>query len=101
MKNPKDCTSISEIREGIDTIDKQLIELIGKRFQYVKEIVKFKSNKEDVEAKPRYDEVLRIRRQWATNEHLNPDVIESIYKTMIQYFIDEQMKMINNKHINS
>ena len=94
MKNPGDCTSIVEIREGIDLIDKQLIELIGKRFQYVKEIVKFKSNKEDVEAKPRYEEVLRIRKQWATEQNLNPDVIETIYKTMIQYFIEEQLNIL-------
>ena len=94
MKNPGDCTSIVEIREGIDLIDKQLIELIGKRFQYVKEIVKFKSNKEDVEAKPRYEEVLRVRKQWATEQNLNPDVIETIYKTMIQYFIEEQLNIL-------
>ena len=94
MKNPGDCTSIVEIREGIDLIDKQLIELIGKRFQYVKEIVKFKSNKEDVEAKPRYEEVLRVRKQWAAEQNLNPDVIETIYKTMIQYFIEEQLNIL-------
>jgi len=94
MKNPEDCTNIAEIRKGIDLIDKQLIELIGKRFQYVKEIVKFKSNKEDVEAKPRYEEVLRIRKQWATEQNLNPDVIETIYKTMIQYFIEEQLNIL-------
>jgi len=94
MKNPEDCTSITEIREGIDLIDKQLIELIGKRFQYVKEIVKFKSNKEDVEAKPRYEEVLRVRKQWAAEQNLNPDIIETIYKTMIQYFIEEQLNIL-------
>ena len=94
MKNPEDCTNIAEIRKGIDLIDKQLIELIGKRFQYVKEIVKFKSNKEDVEAKPRYEEVLRIRKQWAKEQNLNPEVIETIYITMIQYFIEEQLNIL-------
>ena len=94
MKKPQECKSISEVREGIDLIDKQLIELIGKRYQFVKEIVKFKSNKEDVEAKPRYDEVLRVRREWAVQENLDPDVIETIYKTMIQYFIEEQLRML-------
>lgn len=97
IKEPQECKSISEIRDGIDVIDKQLIELIGKRFQYVKEIVKFKSNKADVEAKPRYDEVLQVRRQWAIDHGLNPDVVETIYKTLIQYFIDEQMKMLHKQ----
>ena len=94
IKEPQDCKSISDVRECIDSIDKQLVELIGKRYRYIKEIVKYKSNKEDVEAKPRYDEVLRVRRQWASQENIDPDVIEAIYKTMIQYFIEEQMKML-------
>ena len=97
MKKPEDCASIVEIREGIDIIDKQLIELIGKRFLYVKEIVKFKSNQEEVEAKKRYDEVIRVRRQWATQENISPDVIEAIYNTLIQYFIEEQMRLLNNR----
>lgn len=97
MKKPEDCESIAEIREGIDIIDKQLIELIGNRFQYVKEIVKFKSNQTDIEAKPRYTEVLNVRRQWAIEQNLSPDVIESVYKTLIQYFIEEQMRLLKQK----
>lgn len=97
MKKPQDCSSINEIRESIDTIDKQLIELIGERYEYVKAIVKFKKNKTDVEARPRYDEVLKIRRQWAIEQNLSPDVIESVYKIMIQYFIEEQMRILQQK----
>ena len=97
MKKPQDCATINEIREGIDAIDKQIIDLLGARFQYVKEIVKFKSNKEEVEAKKRYNEVLSVRRQWASEQNLNPDVIETIYKTLIQYFIEEQMGLLNQK----
>jgi isochorismate pyruvate lyase len=98
MKKPQDCKNIAEIRESIDDIDKQIIELIGKRYQYVKEIVKFKKNQVDVEAKPRYEEVLKIRREWAQNEGLSADVVESMYKTMIQYFIEEQMRLLQQNN---
>jgi isochorismate pyruvate lyase len=97
MKKPQDCKTITEVRNGIDIIDKQLIELIGKRYEYIKEIVRFKTNQADVEAKPRYDEVLKIRRQWAIEQNLSPDVIESMYKIMIQYFIEEQMRLLQQE----
>jgi isochorismate pyruvate lyase len=97
MKNPKDCNTIDEIRIGIDSIDKQIIELLGKRFLYVQEIVRFKSNKEEVEARKRYEEVLKARRQWAVGQKLDPDVIENMYKSLMQYFIDEQMKLLKEK----
>lgn len=94
MTKPKDCKTITEIREEIDRIDKQIIDLIGERFQYVKEIVNFKSNEDEVKAKPRYEEVLEIRKKWAAQYELDPGVIENIYKTMIHYFIDEQLKIL-------
>ena len=44
MKLPEECDTITDIRNEIDTLDQQIIEIIGKRFMYVKEIVRFKSN---------------------------------------------------------
>jgi len=35
MKSPKDCSSMDEVRTEIDTLDKALIELLGKRWQFV------------------------------------------------------------------
>jgi isochorismate pyruvate lyase len=94
MKLPEECDTITDIRNEIDTLDRQIIEIIGKRFMYVKEIVRFKSNEEDVIAQKRYEEVLLKRREWAKNQNLNPEIIENVYKMLIQYFIDEQMKLL-------
>ncbi len=94
MKKPKDCLTIDEIRKEIDTIDKQVIELLGERFQYVKEIVRFKKDEEDVLARARYEQVVEIRRNWAMEEGLNPDVIEQVYHMLMQYFIEEQKRMM-------
>ncbi len=94
MKLPEECDTIADIRNEIDKLDHQIIESIGKRLTYVKEIVRFKSNEEDVIARKRYEEVLLKRREWAENQDLNPEIIEGIYKTLIQYFIDEQMKLL-------
>jgi isochorismate pyruvate lyase len=94
MKLPAECNTITDIRNEIDHLDKQIIDLIGERFLYVKEIVRFKSNEEDVLAKKRYDEVLIKRREWAKNQNLDPEIIEDVYKKLIKYFIDEQMKLL-------
>jgi isochorismate pyruvate lyase len=97
MKRPVECTNIEEIRNGIDDIDKQIIELLGKRLQYVTEIVRFKKDEEDVIAKQRYSEVLLARRELAVKASLDPDVIENMYKHLIGYFIEVQMKTLNEK----
>jgi isochorismate pyruvate lyase len=94
MKDPKDCTNIEEIREGIDEIDKHVINLLGERFRYVKAIVRFKKNEEDVIAQKRYEHVFEVRRKWAEEKGIDPDIVERIYKTLIHYFIEEQKKML-------
>jgi isochorismate pyruvate lyase len=100
MRRPNDCVTIDEIRECIDAIDKQVIDLLGKRFHYVKEIVRFKKSEEDVIARKRYDQVLMVRRKWAVEQGLDPDIVEDIYKKLLHYFIEEQKKIlkINSLH---
>jgi len=36
---------------------------------------------------------MKNRRKWADEEGLNADVIEEMYKKLVGYFIDEQLKI--------
>lgn len=94
MKLPENCKNIQEIREAIDSIDKKIIMLIGKRFKYIREIVKFKNKDRDsIVAKDRYQEVIENRRMLAVENGLNPDLIENIYKSLINHFINMQIEI--------
>ncbi len=94
MKLPEKCQNIQEIREAIDSIDEEIIKLIGKRFSYVKEIVKFKNKDRDsIVAKDRYNEVIENRRMLAVENGLNPDLIENIYKSLINHFINKEIEI--------
>ena len=97
MRLPKDCKNIEEIREAIDELDSQIIELLGNRFQYVKEIVKFKEkNEKSIVANNRREAVIDSRRKLAAEKGLNPDIIEEIYRKLISYFIEEELKLIRD-----
>jgi len=94
MKLPEKCQNIQEIREAIDNIDKEIIKLIGSRFNYVKEIVKFKDKDRDsIVAKDRYNEVIENRRMLAIENGLNPDLIENVYKSLINHFINKEIEI--------
>jgi isochorismate pyruvate lyase len=94
MKPPQECVSLDEIRLHIDKLDTEIIALFGKRFQYVKEVVKFKSNKTEVIARERYNKVLSSRREMAVANGLSPEVIEKIYRTLLGYFIEEETRIL-------
>lgn len=96
MKQPEECTNIDDVRHAIDTIDRQILTLLGKRSLYVNEVVKYKKpDKESIIAQKRRDEVIRLRREWAKEHGLDPDVIESIYTKLIDYFISTELKILN------
>ncbi len=98
MKRAADCTSIEEVREAIDTLDKRIIELLGERYKYVKEIVRFKKpTEESIIARSRYDAVIASRRLLAEEHGLDANLVEKIYRDLLSHFIDEELKIINKK----
>ena len=97
MRDPKQCKNVEEIRECLDEIDLQVIKLLGKRSDYIKEIVKFKIDEEDIFARDRQQEVIRLRREWAKDNKLDPDLIENVYKTLIQFNIQRELKIFRSQ----
>ncbi|MGP1384127.1 MAG: isochorismate lyase [Thainema sp.] len=90
MKPPDDCQNMADIRAEIDQIDRQVIALIGERFAYVKAASKFKTSETDVKAPERVQAMLQQRRTWAEEAGLSADVIEKLYRDLVDYFIEEE-----------
>ena len=91
MKAPDECANMEDIRAEIDRIDRDVIALIGRRFQYVQAAAKFKTSTEGVKASERFTAMLGQRRGWAEQAGLSPDVIEKMYSDLVKYFINEEM----------
>lgn len=96
-RQPHECTNITEVRNEIDRIDRVIIDLLSKRFEYVKEVVKYKdSTPESIVDDSRRRAVIECRRAWAEEKGLSADAIELMYVNLINYFIEEEKKL---KHI--
>lgn len=94
---PHECCNIMQVRKEIDAIDMDIINLLSTRFAYVREVVKYKEHTEDgIEASDRRAAVINSRCNWADEAGLSPDVIGNIYNILIDYFIEEEKKIIQN-----
>jgi isochorismate pyruvate lyase len=91
--NMADCKTIEEVRENINRIDREIVELISQRSSYVGQAAKFKKTTQDVKAPARVEEIILKVRGLAVENHLDPDIIEKIYRTMIACFIDYELKV--------
>ena len=87
-----DCKTIEEVRENIDRIDREIVELISQRSRYVGQAAKFKKSMQDVKAPARVEEIILKVRGLAVENHLDPDIIEKIYRTMVACFIDYELE---------
>lgn len=91
------CTSLEEVRNNIDRIDRNIVSLIAERSFFVKEASKFKKDKNDVEAPKRVEVVIEKVRKLAKDNELNEDIAEELYRTMIDSFIKLEMDEFNKK----
>ena len=83
---------MQDIRAEIDSIDQEVIRLLGRRFKYVQAAAQFKTSSSSVRAPERFKAMLAQRRIWAQEAGLDPDVIDGIYRDLVNYFIAEEMK---------
>ena len=86
--------SLEQVREKIDQLDQELIELIATRQYYVDQAVRFKRTAEDVKSPERVQQVINKVRQQAIEVGTNPDLVENLYREMIQHFIQRELKEI-------
>jgi chorismate mutase-like protein len=72
-------------REEIDKIDKELLKVLSKRMEIIKDISKIKKQQKiPVLQKKRIETMLKDRRKLAEKYKLNPDFIEKLYKGLIE-----------------
>ncbi|MCC3509568.1 MAG: isochorismate lyase [Microcoleus sp. PH2017_17_BER_D_A] len=99
MKDPDQCANIHEVREEIDIIDREVIDALSKRFQYVIAAARFKTSEASVRAPDRFQAMLQQRREWALESGLNPDVVEKLYRDLVNHFIEEELKRYKSESL--
>lgn len=90
-RSPEKCRDMQDIRTEIDAIDHEIIALLGQRMGYVQAAAAFKTSATTVRAEERVKSMLAVRRQWAKEEQLPPDLVEQVYRTLVDGFIQHEM----------
>lgn len=92
----KECNSLEEVREEIDKLDDQIIELIAKRNNYIKQAARFKETVAEVKAPERIDAVIQRLRRKALELDLSPNLVAELYKMMIEEMVETEIAELRN-----
>ncbi|MBC3957185.1 chorismate mutase [Pseudomonas triticifolii] len=86
------CTSIEDVRQHIDLLDRDVVALLARRGNLVTQAAAFKKTTDDVRAPARVEQVISKVRGIANDSGASPDVVERVYRAMISAFIEEELK---------
>ncbi|WP_134676211.1 chorismate mutase [Ectopseudomonas khazarica] len=86
------CSSLEDVRQRIDEIDRAMVELIARRGGFVAQAARFKKDGADVRAPARVEQVIAKVRALASERGASAEVVEQVYRAMIAAFIDEELR---------
>jgi len=90
------CHTLEEARKKIDIVDEEIVELIAKRNEYIKQIAHFKTSVEEVKAEERISDVISRVREQAISLGLSPNLINDLYVRMIDAMVESEIAEFKN-----
>jgi len=92
----KKCNTLDEARVEIDVVDRDIVKLIAKRNEYIKQIAHFKTSVEEVKAEERIADVISNVRAQAISLGLSPNLINDLYVRMIDEMVESEISEFKN-----
>lgn len=84
----KDCQSMQEVRAGVNALDDILVPLLVERSGYMTQAAKVKNDENLVRDEARIQAIIDRVRPMAKAQGGNPELIERIYRAMMECYID-------------
>ena len=88
MRKPGECTTMAEIRAGIDRLDEDLVRLFAERAAFIDRAAEIKAEVDlPARIEGRVEEVVGNVRRHAAIYGLPPDLVEKLWRRLIDWSI--------------
>ena len=93
----EECDSLEQVRDLIDRLDQQIVPLLVERNHYVTQAAKLKVGVDAARVPARIEDVVQKVRAVAEDRGSNPEIVEAIYRAMIEINIQVEQDHIANR----
>lgn len=88
---PEACTSMAEVRQGVDALDRALVTLLAERQRYMDAAARIKPSRDVVHDQGRIDDVVAKVLASAEGAGLSPDIAEPVWRLLIDRCIAHEL----------
>ena len=81
---PADCSTMIEVRAGVDTLDRELVALLAKRFGYMQAAARIKDSRDAVRDEARKASVIAAAVAEAEARGIPADVVADIWERLVE-----------------
>jgi isochorismate pyruvate lyase len=81
--DPAECSSMAEVRQGVDALDRALVALLAERQRYMEAAARIKPDRDAVFDQARIDDVVAKVLTAAEAHHLSPEIAEPVWRLLI------------------
>ena len=98
LTKPDDCNSMDELRHQIDKLDVKIIELLANRSEFIDRATELKkSNGMPARIPERIESVVSNARNAAEELDLDADLVEKIWRILIDWSIQREAEIIREE----
>ena len=90
--DPEDCTTMPQVREGVDEVDQAIVDLLALRFGYMEAAARIKQKREEVRDGARKADVLAKVDTAADEAGLDRDLVARLYEQLIEASIAHELE---------
>lgn len=97
MKTPDECLTKQDIRTEIDRLDGALVRLFAERQTYVRRMADLKRHPDEAFDQERIESMISVIKRRAADLSLDPDQAELVWRTLIDWNIAYEKKVIGDR----
>ena len=91
-KMPDDCQTMTEVREGVDALDRELVRLLVTRQGYMHAAARIKPNRDAVYDAERIEDVVAKVLNEARAQGLSAEIAEPVWRKLIERCIANEFE---------
>lgn len=95
---PADCRTMNEVRAGVDALDRELVALLARRFDYMRAAARIKPTRESVRDEARKAEVIANARGEAARLGAPAERVAALWDALVESSIAFELEEWDRRH---